>query len=396
MRVLYHHRIASNDGQAVHIEEIIAALRARGHDVKVVGPSGLHAQQFGFEGGVVARLKRLVPHFAYELLEFSYNAIALVRILWAAWRWRPDFIYERYNLYFVAGLWASKLLRLPILLEVNAPLLEERSAYGGIRLHRLARWSERFAWRNADAVLAVTRVLADRIVAAGVSADRLHVVPNGIDLDKFGEIEPTERAQQRLGVDGHTVLGFTGFMRGWHGLNDLVTVVARSPDRFLLLVGDGPARSEVERRAEEAGVAARVRVTGIVPRAQVASHVAAFDVALQPEVVEYASPLKLFEYLAMGRAIVAPDRPNIREILTHEDNALLFAPGDAPAMIAAVERLCRDPALRERIGRRARATIAERDLTWSANAARIETLAGKLISARASGGRAWRRRAMHE
>jgi glycosyltransferase involved in cell wall biosynthesis len=110
----------------------------------------------------------------------------------------------------------------------------------------------------------------------------------------------------------------------------------------------------------------------------VASYVEAFDVALQPDVVDYASPLKLFEYLALGRAIVAPDKPNIREVLTHEDNALLFPQGDHAAMSAAIERLCQDEALRERLGQHARATINTRSLTWESNAGTIVSLMRQL------------------
>jgi glycosyltransferase involved in cell wall biosynthesis len=382
MRILYHHRIASKDGQAVHVEEIVHALRANGHEVLLVGPAWMETRSFGFEGGLVARLKRFVPKFAYEILEYGYNVVAFAR-LWRAFRtFRPDAIYERYNLYFVASVWLRRLARVPLLLEVNAPLFEERGRYGGLGLPALARATERSAWRNADVVLPVTRVLGDRVVAAGVRPERIHVIPNGIDPGKFAAVPPLDAAKARLGLEGCLVLGFTGFMREWHGLEQLVDVVAQSADRFLLLVGDGPARASVEARAAELGIADRVRVTGIVPRDAIAAHVAAFDVALQPEVVEYASPLKLFEYLALGRAIAAPDRPNIREVLVHEENALLFAPGDPAAMKNAIERLCTDPQLRTRLGTGARKTIDARRLTWHANAERIADLARSLVARR--------------
>jgi glycosyltransferase involved in cell wall biosynthesis len=115
-------------------------------------------------------------------------------------------------------------------------------------------------------------------------------------------------------------------------------------------------------------------MTGVVAREHIMDHVAAFDIALQPHVVAYASPLKLFEYMALGCAIVAPDTANIREILTHEESALLFAPGDAASFSAALKRLIADPDLRKRLGASARATIDTRDLTWDANARRVEAI----------------------
>jgi glycosyltransferase involved in cell wall biosynthesis len=384
MRILYHHRIASKDGQAVHVEEIVQALRAAGHEVLLVGPGSLTGKRFGFEGGVIAGLKRRLPRALYELAECAYNAVALWRLWLAVRRFRPDIIYERYNLYFVAGVVLKRLMRLPLLLEVNAPLFAERSRYDGIAIPALARLSERIAWRSADLVLVVTRVLGDMVRAQGVAAERIEVIPNGIDPARFDHLGDTPSVRAGLGLPERTVLGFTGFMREWHGLERLVEIVAAAPHRCLLLVGDGPARPLIERRAAELGVADRVRITGVVERDQVAAHVAAFDVALQPDVVDYASPLKLFEYLALGRAIVAPDKPNIREILDHEHNALLFPAGDRAAMSLAIERLCQDPVLRARLGRAARATIAARDLTWTANARRIVDLAGQQLQRRRS------------
>jgi len=160
-----------------------------------------------------------LPQSAYEVLELGY-AVADLRTLNAAIRrFRPDVIYERYNLYFPSGVWASRRHRLPLLLEVNAPLYEERSRFDGIALPRLARWSEHFAWRGASLVLPVTEVLADRIVAAGVPRERVRVIPNGINADAFSRLPARDDAKRALGLQGRLVLGFVGFMRDWHGLD---------------------------------------------------------------------------------------------------------------------------------------------------------------------------------
>ncbi len=118
-----------------------------------------------------------------------------------------------------------------------------------------------------------------------------------------------------------------------------------------------------------------------MPRDQITGLISAFDIALQPGVTAYASPLKIYEYMALGRAIVAPDTPNIREILSDGDTALLFDP-DAPlAFNQAIERLAQDPDLRARIGGSARATIIDRRLTWENTARRVAELAEALIAA---------------
>lgn len=379
MKVLYHHRIRSKDGQYVHIEELTRALAGLGHETVVVGPRAVEQERFGADAGAVALLKRLLPRFVYELLELAYALLDYRRLAAAVRRHRPDCLYERYNLYLPSGVWLKRRYGLPMLLEVNAPLYEERSRYGGIALDRLARWSERYVWRGADRVLAVTGVLAQRIQSAGVAPERIVVIPNGIDPGRFGDAPSTGEAKRRLGLEGRLVLGFVGFVREWHGLESVVELLARRPaDRHLLVVGDGPARPALERQAHALGIGGRVRFTGVVDREALARHVAAFDVALQPQVVGYASPLKLFEYLALGRAILAPDCPNIREVLADGENAVLFDPDDPTDFERKLEALCADAARRARLGANARATIARRGLTWEANARRVVELYGDL------------------
>jgi glycosyltransferase involved in cell wall biosynthesis len=382
VRILYHHRTRSKDGQYVHIEEMIHALRKQGHEVIIVAPPSAETESFGSDAGAVALLKRWLPKWFYELMELGYSAVAYRRLAKAIREHKPDCIYERYNLFLPAGIWAARRYKLPLLLEVNAPILEERSRYDGLSLTRLARWSQAYAWRNADVTLPVTQVLGDIVASYGVDPKRIVVIPNGINGERFEFAPDVEAAKRALGLDGRLVLGFTGFVRDWHGLDKVLDLIANDPPasrRHLLVVGDGPARPNLERQARELGIENRVTFTGIVGRDDVARHVAAFDIALQPAVVAYASPLKLFEYLALGKAIVGPAQPNIEEILVQNQNAVLFDPNDTDALAAAIQVLCTDDALRARVAENARATIGTRQLTWDANARRVVGLFDELL-----------------
>lgn len=380
MKILYHHRIRSKDGQFVHVEELTNALRRAGHELVFVGPKAIENDDLGADAGLVAWLKRHLPQFVYELLELSYSLLDFVRLVRAIRRHRPECMYERYNLLLPSGVWASRLFDLPMLLEVNAPLFEERQRYDGIALPAMARAVERYTWKGADFVLPVTAVLGKHVEAVGVSRDRIRVIPNGIDFNKFSDIPSRSEAKSRLGLSGKFVLGFAGFVRDWHGLDRVIEFLARKehPDQHLLLVGDGPARDALLKQANELGVADQFTITGIVERENVADYLAAFDVALQPNVVAYASPLKLFEYLALGLAIVAPSTDNILEILKDEDNGLLFEPDSDDGLYAAIRRVHEDEQLKESLGQRARATIDEQGLTWDRNAERVTDLFAKL------------------
>jgi glycosyltransferase involved in cell wall biosynthesis len=380
MKILYHHRIRSKDGQYVHVEELTTALRALGHEIIVVGPTAVETEVFGADAGFVAWMKRHLPQALYELLEFGYAIADYFQLVKAVRRHRPDCLYERYNLYLPSGVWVKRRFKLPMLLEVNAPIYDERKKYNGIAVDALARWTEHTAWRGADYVLPVTQVLAERIEQAGVPSRRVVVIPNGINPARFRDVPSIEDAKRRLGLENRFVLGFVGFIREWHGLERVIDLVARDGDeRYLLLVGDGPARAGLEGRARQLGISQRVRVTGVVSRDEVANYIACFDVALQPDVVAYASPLKLFEYLALGRVIVAPALPNIKEVLTHGENAILFEPGDTASFAAAVKLACEDERLRMCVAQGAHKTIARRGLTWEHNARTVARLFGDLL-----------------
>jgi len=282
-----------------------------------------------------------------------------------------------------AGAWLKRRHNLPMLLEVNAPLFDERDEVDGIALKRLARWSERYAWKAADYALPVTSVLAGILRRAGVPDQRIVVIPNGIDPANFLETRTRDEAKRALGLEGKLVLGFTGFVRDWHRLDNVIDLMSSIGDELgthLVVVGDGPARAALEAQAAAAGLASRVNFTGLIERDQVANYVAAFDIALQPAVRAYASPLKLFEYMALGCAIVAPDTLNIRDVLVDGVDACLFDENVDGAFGEAVTLLCRDTALREKLAQGAKRTVVEDDYTWAHNARRIETMMRELTT----------------
>lgn len=377
MRILYHHRTQAEDGQAVHIRALKEAFRALGHEVEEVslvsraGPAQAGAERNGSRWTLVTRAPRAVR----ELAEYAYGGVARPRIVRAGRRFEPDVLYERYAFGNTAGVSAARRLGVPLVLEVNSPMVLELGRTRGLSWPRLAARVERWIFQNADVVCTVSGVLRDLLVEAGVRRERLIVTPNGVDLERYAR---PDRAAARadLGLDEleeGLVLGFVGYYRDWHRL-DLAIEALASPalsSAWLVLVGAGPAREALERCADAAGVSARVIFAGTRPHERIPALLPAFDVALVPAINPYASPLKLFEYMAAGVAVVAPDQPNLREVLADGENGLLFPAGDGAALRGALERLACLPELRQRLGARARATVIERDLTWRANAERV-------------------------
>jgi len=370
----------------VHISELVNALRAHGHDVHVVGPGGkddIAAREGGGIERSVDGLRRALPPFVMELAELAYNVLAYARLSREAKAFKPDVLYERYNLFLLAGLVLKSRRRIPMILEINSPLASERAAFGRLGLPAVARWCEAALWRGADTVLPVTQVLADQVVTVRGGEAGVRVIHNGANLAAAPSADAVEAARRRIGIPrGALVLGFVGFVRAWHGVGwALEALTDLPPNTHLLVVGDGPALDDLRARADVLGLAPRVHFTGRVPHEEVAALSELIDVALQTAAVAYASPLKLFEYMARGRAVVAPDQPNIREILTDGDNALLFEKDDEASFRCALHRLVGDEALRRRLGAHARNTIERTPFTWGHNAETVAGLAQQLSGA---------------
>jgi glycosyltransferase involved in cell wall biosynthesis len=380
VKILYHHRILAKDGMDVHVQEMVSAFRRRGHQVLLVGPRESRQGNAGKISRTSTVIRQTIPVVS-EFAELAYNGIAYNRLKRAWASFQPDILYERYNLYLLAGLWLTRARRLPMLLEVNAPLALERAEHGRLAWRQLARSCEAKVWRGADVVLPVSEALADIVQKVGVAEDRIHVIPNGVDLSSFVSSPDSAKLRRELKLENRTVLGFVGFVRPWHGLDRIIEILANCGhmlDLHLLIVGDGPARPNLEQMANELGVADRVQFVGAVGRRDVPRYVEVFDIALQPSAVAYACPLKLIEYMSMGKAIIAPDQPNIRELIGNSQTGLLVRKGDTRELTEAILLLANNPELRVSLGRRALEAVRQRNLTWDANAEHVSALATQM------------------
>jgi glycosyltransferase involved in cell wall biosynthesis len=382
MRILYHHRTRADDAQGIHIAALCGALRELGHEVDIMAlvrqaksrpvPEA-DAVRPGREGASLFGLP--VPAWFYELLALAYNIPGFFMLAASVLRRRPDLIYERYALFTLCGRWVARLFALPFVLEVNAPLSLELSRHGGLAFADLARRLETWLLSSSTRTVVVSEALADLFVRRGVPAGKLVVMHNGVDADRFNPQVDGGAVRARLGLEDACVVGFVGWMRPWHGVQQLIDAVAEllpvCPGLRLLLVGGGPALPGLREQVVRLGMQELVVFTGPLQAADVPAHVAAMDVVVQPDVTDYASPIKLFEYLAVGRAVLAPAKPNILEIVTDGQTALTFPAGDQAALTAALHRLYGDPALRERIGAAGAALIDQRGYRWRCNAQRV-------------------------
>jgi glycosyltransferase involved in cell wall biosynthesis len=371
MRIIYHHRTQLDDAQGIHVRAIVRAFEELGHEVELISP-------IGSRGRPPRRIWRIdtghLPRAVYEALCLGYNLYGYRRLARAIREQKPDLIYERYAPFTFCGVLAARRFGVPLLLEINAPWREHSPSEVPPLLRRLARRLECWICSNSTHTFAVTVALKRLIVEEGVPERQVSVMHNAVDPRVFHPEISGEEVRRQHGLRGSVVAGFVGWLRPWHGLERLIEAIyaAGLLERGLrlLIVGSGPAFWNVQRRVQEFGLDDRIVLTGPVAHADVPAHIAALDIALQPRATASACPMKLLEYMAMGRCILAPDQPNIRELLSDGANARLFPPGDDRRMVDLIDLLMTSPAERASLGRNAYQSVIERDLVWRANAAR--------------------------
>jgi glycosyltransferase involved in cell wall biosynthesis len=237
---------------------------------------------------------------------------------------------------------------------------------------RLARRIERWVLRNATVVVVVSRPFCEYLKVHQLDERRVVVVPNAVDPADWPE-NPL-KARDRQGEDGAALrVGSVAAFVDWHRLDLLIEAFASlepKENMRLVLVGDGPALPAAKAHAERLGCIDRVEFTGRVPHGRVRELLAGFNIAVTANSNDYASPVKIFEYMAAGCAIVAPAYPAIADVLADGETALLFPPLDEEAMREQLRRLVCQPQLRARLGRQARERVL-RHHTWSQNAQRV-------------------------
>ncbi len=292
----------------------------------------------------------------------------------------PDFIYQRYARFGWAGVAASLRSKRPLFLEYNGSEVWFGRHWDHVgRLNLLGRY-ERLNLAAAMRIFVVSDIERRNLERAGVEPEKIVVNPNGVDIEIFQPNVGGERVREQLGVTkGETLVGFVGTFGPWHGtlvLAEAIKLVPNTKQIRFLLIGKGKFREEVERILQKAGAADRVIFTGPVAHERVPAMLDACDVLVAPHVPLahgadfFGSPTKLFEYMAMGRGIVASRLGQIAEVLTDEKTALLVEPGDARQLAAAIIRLADSRGLREQLGRAAREAAIARH-TWTRNAQNV-------------------------
>ncbi|GAA0035509.1 MULTISPECIES: glycosyltransferase family 4 protein [Brevibacterium] len=334
-------------GASVHVQEVIRTFRSLGHEVTVfctrtdtevpADLADLDVVRLDLPAGLDRGSREV------ELLRVSDALADLV----ATQHPETELVYERYSLFSTAGARISDRLDVPLLLEVNAPLIDEQRTHRGLVHDDHAAAATAVSFGRARRLVCVSDAVADWVHREHPGLPDVTVVPNGVDTDR---IVPGQ------GGDGPVRIGFVGTLKPWHGTDRLLSACAGLRGPFALdIVGHGPEAETLAELAADLGLGDRVTFHGALAPAEVPARLRAFDIAAAPypSGPNYFSPLKVYEYMAAGLPTVASAVGALPDLI--DGTGLLVPPDDTGALTAALQTLLDDPALRTRMGDTARA-----------------------------------------
>jgi glycosyltransferase involved in cell wall biosynthesis len=368
--------VFGSKGCSIHVQEVLRALAGRGAEMELFATNCAGEPPAGL--GQI-RLHPLSPAPKGDLASREQKCLLANEPLRAALEREGPFslVYERHSLWSFAAMEYARASGTPGLLEVNAPLIDEQAEHRGLVDRAGAERATERALSAAMALVAVSDEVAEYLESFQAARGKVHVVPNGVSPERF----PADLKPSLPAAPGTFTVGFAGSMKPWHGLGTLLEAFARlheaNPESRLLLVGDGAGREPLATEASSRGLGAAVHFTGAVGPGDVPGLLASMDVGVAPYPKSanfYFSPLKVYEYMAAARPVVASRVGQLEKLIEAEVTGLLVPPGDVTALAASLERIRREPELGSRLGQAARAEVL-RNHTWDGAVRRILELA---------------------
>lgn len=372
MNILYHHRTQGKGVEGVHINGIVNALKRMDNNVDIVSPLG-DSKKLSTKNKFQNISKKL-PEIIFELLEIFYNFIAFRKVKDEFKYKKYDFIYERYAFLTWVGMRYSQKNKVPFLLEVNftsyTPLVRKRSKV----LLILARYIEKRVFDNAHAIFVVSSFLRDQLISMGVPKEKIVFTPNAVDENVFGYDYDVTDIREKYKLNQKIVVGYVGGFYCWHGLDLLlkaIKIIERKRKNIsLLLIGEGPEKERLRELYKEIKLTSELIFPGMIEYEKLPYYIKALDICVLPDFNNYGSPVKIFEYMAMGKPVVAPRLGPLEDVINDGKDGLLFEKGSIDKLAGCIEKILSDSSLYSKISNNAKGTIMRQHL-WKHNVEKI-------------------------
>lgn len=359
-----------------HISNLINAFKKVGIDVISFSPGGNKREQkakrkFTF---LKSRLPEGITSVLKDLYKIFYNFQFYLKYLPLFRREKPDLIYERWSvLHFMSTLLAKKL-RIPYILEVNAPPVDIKWFTKTYFLPIITFIQKKVA-EKADAVIVVSHYIKQYFINKGLHPEKIFVLPNAVDIDIFNERRCNRDIRSEYGVPKDViVIGFVGSMEKYHGVKVLIEasikVVEKRKNVHFLLVGPINENNNYTEFLKTEGIIDFFTITGGVPFIDVPEYISTMDICVMPHSNKYGSPIKIFEYGAMGKPVIAPRIGPVEEVIKDVKEGLLITPGHPDELANKILTLISNPQLARKIGRNLKKKVYTYH-TWRKNALKV-------------------------
>ncbi|MFP4528776.1 MAG: glycosyltransferase family 4 protein [Candidatus Kapaibacterium sp.] len=376
LRTEYYGAVTTG-GVASMYNGIIGGLQSLGHECVFVSsgplelPDGVSSYYVPYSG--------MFMNFP-EVLNLPYNAKIIRRLREIIDIEQPDLLIQHNHDFTIAGSEIHMKTGLPFFLHCDAAQQWVKANWGKLYLKKIHTIAELMQFEAADRLLAPSNAVKRQLVRYGADERKIVVNPNACDPDVFSDKTDGSAIRRKYNMEDRFVVGFLGTFGPWHGVDELARaipqIIERVPEAMIFFVGDGTLRPQVEEIIDREGVRDHVIITGMIGHSEVPPHLAACDVLTSPTVQNpdrtefFGSPTKLFEYMAMGRPVVASAVGQIAEVIEHGKNGLLTAERSPDDLAEKIIYIYNNPEKAAAIGRSARDTVIS-NYTWRSNAKRI-------------------------
>ncbi len=377
MKILYFVYFIRS-GAAIHVDEFSKAFSSLNHEFKTFDLSSDICKEWDNADKQLRKNNRnsILSRYGWGLRRLFQNIGFFLKEWKILSREHPDVIIARLPVYIFSIVLLARLKSIPIVLEVNAPIGYETRKYDKEHFHfyPILKVIEYICYKMASHITTVTQALKDCIILEyNISEEKIMVNHNGVDPIKFYPSLDNRYILEKYNLNNKLVVGFVGSFAPWHDIMNLVEVAKEIIDSnkniFILLVGDGPLKKQIEEFIYNNKLADNVIMTGEVKHQEINAYIGAMDIAIMPPTLFYASPLKIFEYMAMEKVVIAPKTKAMQEIIKENEEGILIS-NEKESLKNALGLLIEDESLRKRLGKSARKRVLA-DFTWEMNAKRV-------------------------
>jgi len=371
-------------GSFTHFRGVVKEFDKLGYKIHYIGSGRIEVPNSDFPKSIIFYPKKFnlpeIPEIYYNwrFISRTYKTIKTIKQNQGI-----KFIYQRHSIFNVCGVILSYLTKIPLVLEYNGSETWVRQKWGGLLIFkRLCYFFENICLRKANLISVVSQPIKDELLKQGIFENKILVNFNGVDSEKFNPNIDSLAIRKKLGLENKLIVGTLSTFGVWHGTKVFSRAVKPTIQQcnnlaiHFLFIGDGVLRPECERIIQESGMEKYVTFTGTIPFTEIQQYLVTCDILVASHIPNsdgtpfFGSPTKLFEYMAMGKGIVASDLDQIGEVLEHKKTAWLVKPGDINDLVNGIIKLVQDKNLREILGEDARKEVVK-NYTWEQNVKRI-------------------------